>query len=143
MNPTPSQTVGPYLAIGLPWAHGPDAGAGDAIRIAGRVLDGAGEPIADALVETWQSDPPAYARCPTDDDGGWHVVVPRTPYVAVHVFARGLLRHLTTRICFDESALPDGVPAERRDTLLPQQTDDGFRFDIRIQGGRETAFFDL
>ncbi|MDQ3881210.1 MAG: protocatechuate 3,4-dioxygenase subunit alpha, partial [Chloroflexota bacterium] len=123
---TPSQTVGPYMAIGLPWEDGPVADP-DGVRIEGRVLDGAGEPIVDALVETWQHDAPAFARCPTDDEGRWHVVVPPAPYLAVHVFARGLLRHLTTRICFDGSAVPDGVPADRRETLLAERTGDGYR----------------
>ena len=43
---TPSQTVGPYFAIGLPWADGPHvvaAGTSGAIRIAGRSYDGAGD----------------------------------------------------------------------------------------------------
>ena len=142
MSSTPSQTVGPYLAIGLPWEQGPVADP-DGIRISGLVLDGAGEPIPDALVETWQPDAPAFARCPTDDEGRWHVVVPRTPYAAVHVFARGLLRHVTTRICFEESAIPQSVPVDRRETLLAQETDDGYRFDIRIQGEHETVFFDV
>jgi protocatechuate 3,4-dioxygenase alpha subunit len=139
---TPSQTVGPYLAIALPWEDGPVADP-DGVRISGVVYDGAGAPIPDALVETWQHDPSAFARCPTDDEGRWHVVVPRAPYLAVHVFARGLLRHLTTRICLDESAVPENVPADRRDTLLAERTDDGYRFDIRIQGSRETVFFDV
>jgi protocatechuate 3,4-dioxygenase alpha subunit len=142
LSATPSQTVGPYLAIGLPWDDGPVADL-DGVRIFGQVLDGAGAPVPDALVETWQPEPAAFARCATDDEGRWHVVVPRGPYVAVHVFARGLLRHLTTRICFDESAVPDAVPGDRRDTLLPEETDDGYRFDIRIQGDGETVFFDL
>jgi protocatechuate 3,4-dioxygenase alpha subunit len=57
---TPSQTVGPYLAIGLPFPEGPyvvPEGTPGAIRITGRVYDGAGEPIPDNLVETWQADP--------------------------------------------------------------------------------------
>jgi protocatechuate 3,4-dioxygenase alpha subunit len=116
------------------------------VRISGQVLDGAGEPIRDALVETWQHAPPAFARCPTDDEGRWHVVVPPAPYLAVHVLARGLLRHLTTRIYLERprgDAVWDGVPAARRDTLLAQRGDDGYRFDIRIQGERETVFFDV
>jgi protocatechuate 3,4-dioxygenase alpha subunit len=145
MNPTPSQTVGPYLAIGLTWEDGAVADP-DGVRVSGVVLDGAGEPVADALVETWSPEPAAFARCPTDDEGRWQVVMPAAPYLAVHVFARGLLRHLTTRICFDEAAVPDGVPADRRDTLLAERTDDGYRFDIRIQAqppARETVFFDV
>ena len=57
---TPSQTVGPYFAIGLPWERGPRAVADEvpgAIRIAGVVHDGAGEPVPDSLIETWQADP--------------------------------------------------------------------------------------
>jgi protocatechuate 3,4-dioxygenase, alpha subunit len=57
---TPSQTVGPYFAIGLPWEGGPFAvpdGTPGAIRITGVVYDGAGVPVPDALIETWQADP--------------------------------------------------------------------------------------
>jgi protocatechuate 3,4-dioxygenase, alpha subunit len=141
---TPSQTVGPFLAIGLPWEDGPVADPGG-VRVDGVVYDGAGEPVADALVEAWSPDPEAFARCPTDEQGRWHVVVPRTPYLAVHVFARGLLRHLTTRICFDPAAVPDAVPAGRRATLLARPDGDGYRFDIRLQAHPpedETVFFE-
>jgi protocatechuate 3,4-dioxygenase alpha subunit len=57
---TPSQTVGPYLGLGLPWGDGPHAvrpGTPGAIVLCGFVLDGNGDPIPDAMVETWQSDP--------------------------------------------------------------------------------------
>jgi protocatechuate 3,4-dioxygenase alpha subunit len=57
---TPSQTVGPYFAIALPWPDGPNAvpdATPGAIRIMGVVYDGAGEPIPDHLIETWQADP--------------------------------------------------------------------------------------
>jgi len=57
---TPSQTVGPYFAIGLPWDVGPDAVPVDtpgAIRIRGTVYDGEGTPVPDFLLETWQADP--------------------------------------------------------------------------------------
>ena len=145
MDETPSQTVGPYLSLGLPWQDGPVADP-DGVRLAGRVLDGAGEPIVDALVEAWHHDPPAFARCPTDDDGRWHIVVPPAPHYAIHVLARGLLRHLTTRVYLEA---PTGdpvlanVPEDRRDTLLAERTGDGYRFDIRLQGDRETVFFDV
>lgn len=142
-EPTPSQTVGPYLAIGLPWDRGPIAEE-NGIRVGGIVYDGAGQPVPDALVETWSHDPEAFARSCTDDHGHWEVVVPYAPYLAVHVLARGLLRHLTTRICFDASTVPAGVPEDRRTTLLPEPNDDGgYRFDIRIQGDGETVFFDV
>jgi protocatechuate 3,4-dioxygenase alpha subunit len=57
---TPSQTVGPFFAIGLPWDAGPlvvPRDAPGAIRIRGTVYDGAGEAVPDALIETWQADP--------------------------------------------------------------------------------------
>jgi protocatechuate 3,4-dioxygenase alpha subunit len=95
---TPSQTVGPFLAIGLPWADGPFVvaeGTEGAITITGWVFDGAGEPVPDALVETWQADPagrfnhdgdprgavpPAvpsfrgFGRCPTDAGGSYRII---------------------------------------------------------------------
>jgi len=95
---TPSQTVGPYLALGLPWADGPFAVAPDtpgAIRISGLVLDGEGVPLPDAVVETWQADPDGrfdhpddprgavqpgvagfrgFARCLTDGAGRYEIV---------------------------------------------------------------------
>jgi protocatechuate 3,4-dioxygenase, alpha subunit len=57
---TPSQTVGPFFAIGLPWERGPFAVAPDmpgAVTISGTVYDGGGEPVPDSLIETWQADP--------------------------------------------------------------------------------------
>jgi protocatechuate 3,4-dioxygenase, alpha subunit len=57
---TPSQTVGPFFGIGLPWAKGPHAvrpGTPGAIRVCGKVSDGEGAPVRDHLLETWQADP--------------------------------------------------------------------------------------
>jgi protocatechuate 3,4-dioxygenase, alpha subunit len=57
---TPSQTVGPYFAIGLPWPEGPhavDPATPGAFTITGTIYDGAGQPIPDHLLETWQADP--------------------------------------------------------------------------------------
>lgn len=57
---TPSQTVGPYFAIGLPWPEGPHAvpdGSPGAITITGTVYDGGGVPVPDHLIEIWQADP--------------------------------------------------------------------------------------
>ena len=79
----PSQTVGPYFSIGLPWPDGPEVVPRDGdVWIRGRVLDGDREPIPDALVETWQADPTGryevegfrgFGRCPTDDDGTYAI----------------------------------------------------------------------
>ena len=57
---TPSQTVGPFLSIGLTWPKGRFVVPADtpgAVRITGVLRDGDGEPVTDGLVETWQADP--------------------------------------------------------------------------------------
>jgi protocatechuate 3,4-dioxygenase, alpha subunit len=69
---TPSQTVGPFLSIALPWGDGPyvvPAGTPGAVWIRGRVTDGAGDPVPDALVETWQADPDGRFDHPDDPRG--------------------------------------------------------------------------
>ena len=60
LQATTSQTVGPYLHIGLTWLItenlvGPGV-TGERVSIEGRVLDGEGKPVDDALVETWQAN---------------------------------------------------------------------------------------
>ena len=70
---TPSQTVGPYLSIGLPWPDGPfvvPIGSPGAIWIRGVVTDGAGATVPDALIETWQADPDGRFAHPADGGGG-------------------------------------------------------------------------
>lgn len=73
MSPlTPSQTVGPFLAIGLSWPDGPfvvPRGTAGAVWLRGRVLDGEGQPVTDALVETWQADPAGRFDHPDDPRG--------------------------------------------------------------------------
>jgi protocatechuate 3,4-dioxygenase, alpha subunit len=57
---TPSQTLGPYFAIELPFDDGPFAvapGTPGAFTIRGTVYDGAGAVVPDHLIETWQPDP--------------------------------------------------------------------------------------
>jgi protocatechuate 3,4-dioxygenase, alpha subunit len=143
---TPSQTVGPFLAIGLPWEDGPyvvPPGAPGAITITGQVLDGAGEGVPDALVETWQADPDGrfahpddprgaaeggfrgFGRSPTDANGWYRIVTLKpgplpcpgggteAPHLDVSVFARGLLDRLVTRIYF-----PDEAEANAADPVL-------------------------
>ena len=188
---TPSQTVGPFLHVGLaPAPFGvrevfspvvADAGMpGPHIRIEGRVFDGEGNVLPDALVEIWQADQdgryahPAdgrplksnsfrgFGRCPTAKDGSFHFetvkpgAVPgpngttQAPHINVSILARGILKRLFTRIYFagDPANANDPilalVPADRRQTLMagPQGGTGVFRFDIRIQGGDETVFFD-
>lgn len=69
---TPSQTVGPYFAIGLTWEDGPEivpAGTEGAFWIRGAVYDGAGEPIPDAVIEFWQADADGRFNHPDDPRG--------------------------------------------------------------------------
>ena len=69
---TPSQTVGPYLAIALRWPDGPfvvPERTSGAVWLRGRVLDGDGQPVTDALVETWQADPDGRFDHPDDPRG--------------------------------------------------------------------------
>ena len=161
MTTTPSQTVGPFFSIGLTWERGPFAvpeGTPRAFWIRGVVYDGAGDPVADAVLETWQADPDGgfgagFARCGTDAEGGFaiHTRMPgpvpgSAPHIDVSVFARGLLQRLVTRIYFaDDSADPvlAALPDERRATLLAVPAADGYRFDVHLQGERETVFFDI
>jgi protocatechuate 3,4-dioxygenase alpha subunit len=72
LGPTPSATVGPYLAIGLTWPDGiwaADEGTEGAFWIRGRVFDGAGNVVPDAMVETWQADPEGGFPSPEDPRG--------------------------------------------------------------------------
>ena len=72
LGTTPSATVGPYLAIGLTWPDGiwaADEGAAGGIWVRGRVFDGAGDLVADALIETWQADPDGGFPSPEDPRG--------------------------------------------------------------------------
>ncbi len=60
LQATTSQTVGPYLHIGLTWLCSDNLAAagvkGERLTIAGRVIDGDGAPVNDALIEVWQAN---------------------------------------------------------------------------------------
>jgi protocatechuate 3,4-dioxygenase, alpha subunit len=155
--PTPSQTVGPFFGFALPFENDLEAVGAEfrgAIRVEGQVLDGAGEPVTDALLEAAQGD--QLARCRTDGEGAFHFTLNRpgvsdgAPHLDITVFARGLLRHLHTRMYFpDEDAAnrADGVlqrvDESRRHTLTARAESDVLHFDIRLQGEAETVFFDF
>jgi protocatechuate 3,4-dioxygenase alpha subunit len=162
---TPSQTVGPFFSLGLctaPQHHLVDPGRADAIRLGGAVLDGEGAPVFDAMVEIWQRDergehPPGFGwgRCGTDSDGRYEFVTvrpggPGAPFVSVLVFARGLLKPLPTRMYFpDEPANADdpllrALSADERAGLVGSAAGEAaIRFDIRLQGERQTTFLAL
>lgn len=69
--PTPSQTAGPYLHIGLTNTHSvtqiaaPDV-PGDHVRLKCRVLDVEGAPLNDAMIEIWQADASGRYNHPDD-----------------------------------------------------------------------------
>ena len=158
---TPSQTVGPFFEIALTGYLRPELvapGSPGAIRIRGRVVDGAGDPVPDGMIELWQGgEPGRFGRSGTDADGWFEFVAAkpeaaggRAPHLDVSVFARGLLKRLVTRIYFDDEEAANAsdpvftsVPAPQRDTLVARAEDGGYRFDIRLQGDGETAFFEL
>jgi len=193
LGQTPSQTVGPYFSYGLApeqygfrhrsivggMLRGPET-AGDPIRLEGRVLDGKGQPVSDALIEIWQADAKGRYAHPADPRGQnsafkgfgrvgtgmdpsnrfvFETIKPgsvdgrQAPHINVIVHMRGMMNHAFTRVYFsDEGAANDrdpvlrSVPAERRGTLIAMcatlPTGTVYRFDIRMQGERETVFFD-
>jgi protocatechuate 3,4-dioxygenase alpha subunit len=158
----------------LPFERGNELvppGSAGAIRLHGVLTDGAGAPVPDALLEIWQADadgvvPTAagslhrdgwtftgWGRASTDEDGrfSFTTVEPgavrpdSAPFIAVTVFARGLLNRLFTRVYLPgtepaQDRLLSSVPADRRRTLIAAPDQDGLRFDIRLQGDDETVF---
>ena len=142
---TPSQTIGPFFGPALTWADGPfvvPEGAPNAVRITGRVYDGRGAPVDDALVETWQADADGrfpdrsatgtgaatftgFGRSGTGSDGRFQIWtikpgrVPapagglQAPHIDVSLFARGLLQRVVTRIYFGDETV-----ANEEDPLL-------------------------
>lgn len=104
-----------------------------------------------------------FGRCVTDEQGRYEFVtlkpgrVPwpgggmQAPHIEVAVFARGLLKHVATRIYFpDEVEANEADPVlasvgdpRARETLVADAVDDGLRFDIYLQGENETVFFDV
>jgi protocatechuate 3,4-dioxygenase alpha subunit len=156
---TPSQTVGPYFAYGLAphsrcdWSPDkkvydsketvganlvtPDA-TGQKIRIEGRITDGDGLPINDAMIEIWQADSQGryasladkrartnalfkgFGRSATDADGGYSFDTvkpgavpgpdgkPQAPHIVVCIYSRGMLRQVYTRLYFSDEAANAG-----------------------------------
>ena len=162
---TASQTVGPFFHLGLkPEPNGrvvERLSHGDPITLVVRVTDGDGEPVGDAAVEVMQDG--VFGRMPTREDGTctFETVRPlnastkgasiQAAHISLCLFARGLLRHLHTRIYFAGDPAIDAdpvfalVPQHRRETLLahPDGARPGFWvFELRLQGERETVFFD-
>ena len=134
LPPTSSQTVGPFFHLGVSFLtreHLEARGiAGELVTIRGKVRDGDGRPLPDALLEIWQADAAGqyaanrsdgnsprfqgFGRVETDQDGGFCFTtvkpgpVPyvddamQAPHIVVTVFSRGLLKPLWTRLYFPD-----------------------------------------
>lgn len=161
--PTPSQTIGPLYGFALVFDNSENAVDPDesgALRVSGRLFDGAGDPVAypEAMVEVWQGR--QWARGRTDEDGVYRVVVRKpdavsvpdvgqlAPHLNVSIFARGLLKQVWTRMYFPDELEANAadpvlhlVPEAARLALIAVPDEDGLRFDIRLQGEQETPFF--
>ena len=178
---TPSQTVGPFHHIELPYGDGhivppatpgarPHHGTGDRRRRcargrrAGRGV--AGRPVRALPPSADDRDLPllegftGFGRVATAADGSYELwtVTPgpvpgpdgstQAPHLLVSVFARGLLDRLVTRMYFPEQAAANAADPvfalvtdpDRRATLVAQDDGGALRFDIRLQGERETVF---
>ncbi len=153
----------------------PEEESPELITIRGQVLDRDGTPVNDAMLEFWapategkeamgkddQAPYPAgFRRAATDANGTFSITIRRpvsialgdetmqAPHFLVLVFARGLLRHLISRVYITDgpSNVSDPIlrqiSPERRGTLIAQQDGPGtFRWNVRLQGQDETVFF--
>lgn len=176
LTATPAQTIGPFFGYALPFTRCNELvqpGSPGSIRLHGVVSDGAGAPVPDALLEIWQADAAGavasvsgslrrdgwtftgWGRASTDDEGHYSFTTIKpgatqadsVPFIAVTVFARGLLNRLFTRVYLpgdglDRDRLLCSLPPERRQTLIATHDEHGLRFDIRLQGTNETVFLD-
>ncbi len=169
---TANQTIGPYwhLIEDPAWADLTRFGAaGEQIILTGTVFDGAGSPVTDAAIEIWQVSPamsdtfPAFGRCRTSPTGSFRFTTlkpgpvvglgntQQAPHLAIAVFARGLLKALTTRLYFQDEPLNETDPVlslveddgRRRTLLASKATDGSWRLDIRLQGADETVFMEI
>jgi protocatechuate 3,4-dioxygenase, alpha subunit len=165
MKRTPSQTIGPFFHEALRWPDGHRVRMekeGTPIVLSGRVFDGAGDPVADALIETWQLSPgPGLGRVESAQDGGYRIetLLPEANggarFLDVTIFARGLLKPLRTRVYLDDEPRVRADPllkplagSTRLATLIAtpaageaQGGARAYRWDIRLQGAGETVFF--
>ncbi|MFM6851438.1 MAG: protocatechuate 3,4-dioxygenase subunit alpha [Terrabacter sp.] len=177
LAPTPGQTVGPFYHYALPFENGEHlvpAGSPGSVRLHGTVTDGHGAPVPDALLEIWQPDADGrvlrvqgslrrdpgvftgFGRTQTWRDGGYSFTTVEpgatsegaAPFIAMTVFARGLLNRLFTRVylpqpasALESDALLSSLEPADRDTLVASREADGsLRFDVRLQGEGETVF---
>lgn len=168
--PTGSQTVGPYFRIGLEClmerTPAITVNTAETIEIHGRVLDRDGAPVPDAMLEFWSTAkvadkadvfPAGFRRAATNGDGSYSVVMVQhaderlhAPHMLVLVFARGLMRHLISRVYFGDERANESdrvlaaIPEERRATLIAQPVESRanvYEWNVILQGAGETVFF--
>ena len=187
---TASQTVGPFLKIGLV-REGQEyvvpKNTNGALKVQGRVYDGEGKPVPDAMIEIWQANVHGkynhpedlgdaelvkgfngFGRSCTDEEGCFFFVTVKpgrvaglgntlqAPHMAINVFARGMLKQQVTRLYFSDEIYANSEDpvlnsiddAEVRDTLVASKVNDEngipcYKFNIHLQGEKETAFFDV
>jgi protocatechuate 3,4-dioxygenase alpha subunit len=170
---TPSQTVGPFFAFALPFADGEFAVAPDfpgAVRISGTVLDGAGDPVPDALIETWQASPDGrfphpddprgpvdtpgargWARVPTDSSGGFSFLTvkpgtlphPSGGVEAPHINVTVLARGLLNRLV-TRIYFPDEEALNGADPVLSSLPDPSRRSTLIAVADPDGSFrFDI
>ena len=154
---TPSQTVGPYYAIGLCRRRDDELvppNEPGAVRLHGRLLDGEGQGI-DGMIEVWDHVNRRWGRSGTEADGAFGFTVAKpagvdgeAPRLDVVLFARGLLKHQLTRVYFPDEAEANAadpvlaaLPEQDRSLLVAEPDEHGLRFEIRMQGERATVFF--
>jgi protocatechuate 3,4-dioxygenase alpha subunit len=178
---TPSQTVGPFFAYCLtPKAYGyaevvtndlvTEDAPGERIRIEGRVFDGDGKLVPDAMIEIWQADGEGryaspedgrtrpntrfkgFGRSDTVDEGRYSFAtvkpgpVPgpngrlQAPHINVGIFARGILKRLFTRIYFEGEAANAADPIL---TLVPEEARSTLIAKRATRGGEPVYTFDI
>jgi protocatechuate 3,4-dioxygenase alpha subunit len=178
LTPTPSQTAGPFLHLGLTDKRSIACVAGEAAKgerlwLTFSLLDGDSLPVPDAMIELWQADSEGnyndgtlsgFGRLATSEDGSctFETIRPgrvrgpgntlQAPHINVSVFARGLLKRLSTRVYFagdpanSEDPVLALVPENRRATLFARpdpHRDRSWIQEIRMRGEGETVFFDV
>ena len=146
---------------------------GERIELVGRIIDGNGDTVRDALLEAWQADAAGDYQCQFDlqapfnsfgrtaataeNDGEWGFITVKpgsvalsdgramAPHVNLAVFARGINIQLNTRLYFeDEAKANDSCPILNAiESPLRRRTLLATREESNGQGEGETVFFDF